>query len=156
MGLVLCISTSEPKLVYSFAWSKTMKNGMLRHAYGRPVIFLQTYVNPVLQKIPVLLPDIFCKTKIVYEKDKFPQPQKVPKKDLSISLFLLLSTSLLSLLNISCFSLCPICFHCLLFLCFCFSLLYRFLCLPFLVFSLCLISFSLQCGLANFAGPRFM
>ena len=35
-------------------------NGMLRHAYGRPVIiiFLQTYIAPVLRKIPVLLPDV--------------------------------------------------------------------------------------------------
>ena len=36
-----------------------LHNGMLRHAYGRPVIFisLQTYVAPVLHKIPVLPPE---------------------------------------------------------------------------------------------------
>ena len=33
---------------------------MLRHAYGRPVIFfsLMTYIAPVLPKIPVLPPDV--------------------------------------------------------------------------------------------------
>ena len=36
------------------------ENGMLHQAYGRPVIFisLQTYVAPVLRKIPVLRPDL--------------------------------------------------------------------------------------------------
>ena len=35
-------------------------NGMLRHANGRPVIFISllTYIAPVLRKIPVLPPDV--------------------------------------------------------------------------------------------------
>ena len=51
--------TITPKQNKMNACALQEDNGMLRHAYGRPVIFifLQTYVAPVLQKIPGLPPD---------------------------------------------------------------------------------------------------
>ena len=61
LGLILQSFFNVPNVQMSHVQNPSEDfTGMLRHAYGGPVIFISllTYVAPILRKITVLLPDV--------------------------------------------------------------------------------------------------